>query len=225
MNLQSRRRFLDAMGLGPAWTLRRAPHIASAPESVPFSAPVSQQAIAAMNWIELAAAAASCTRCDLCRSRSNTVFGRGATDASLIVLGGAPDRVDEEAGAPVGGAPGQLLDNMLRAIDLAPQQVYVTNLVKCRPPAGAATAQQLSACRPYLERELTLLTQARTLLALGLQAEQSALPAGALGAFAVVATLHPDDVLRSEQLPALAQAKARVWVDLCLAKDAHAARA
>ena len=266
MNLQSRRRFLDAMGLGPAWTLRSAAQMIAAPaaaesvaefvpefvpvpalesvsvlESVPAAlmsaapapavaaAPVSAQAIAAMDWDQRAAAAASCTRCDLCRSRGNVVFGRGAMDATLIVLGSAPNGVDEAAGAPVGGAPGQLLENMLRAIDLAPQQVYLTNLIKCRAPAGAVTAEQMTACQPYLERELTLLTHARTLLALGQQAARSVLPSGplqdAMGARAVVTTLHPQDVLHAEQSAGMAQAKARVWRDLCLVKGAHAALA
>ncbi len=182
-----------------------------------------------MNWDQLAAAAASCTRCDLCHSRSHVVFGRGATDATLIALGSAPNRGDDEAGTPLSGAPGQLLENMLRAIDLVPQQVYVTNLVKCHAPAGAATADQLTACRPYLERELVLLTQARTLLALGQQAARSVLPSGplqdALGVRAIVATLHPDDILRSVQAAAMAAAKARIWRDLCMAQGAHAALA
>jgi DNA polymerase len=193
---------------------------------------VSAQAIAAMNWDQLAAAAASCTRCELCHSRSNTVFGHGATDATLIVLGSAPNGVDEAAGAPISGASGQLLENMLRAIDLAPQQVYLTNLIKCRPPAGAATPEQIAACQPYLERELTLLTHARTLLALG-QAARGVLPSGPLqdvvGARAIVTTLHPDDVLHTTlhtgQSAGMAEAKARVWRDLCMAKGAHAALA
>jgi DNA polymerase len=190
---------------------------------------VSAQAIAAMDWNQLAAAAASCTRCALCRSRGNAVFGRGALDATLMVLGSAPNDIDEAAGAPVGGAPGQLLENMLRAIDLGPQQVYLTNLIKCRAPAGAATPEQMAACQPYLERELTLLSHARTVLALGQQAAASVLPAGALqdalGARAVVATLHPAEVLQNEKLPAMARAKARIWGDLCLVKGAHAALA
>jgi uracil-DNA glycosylase family 4 len=271
MSLQTNRRFLDEMGLGPAWMLRSAPASVSVPEPVfepvfePFcepvavsasepvfvaqsvaapaeqakpvvvdapaavDAPVSAQAIAAMNWVQLAAAAASCTRCELCHNRSQVVFGRGATDATLIVLGSAPNGADEAAAAPVSGAPGQLLDNMLRAIDLAPQQVYRTNLIKCRPVSDAATAEQLAACQPYLERELALLTQARTVLAIGQQAARSVLPAGplqhALGARAVVTTLHPDDVLRTGQSAGMADAKARIWGDLCLVKGAHAALA
>lgn len=228
MSLPLNRRFLDEMGLGPAWTLRTAP-VASEAVAVPVPAPVSAPAIAAMDWDQLAAAAASCTRCELCRSRSHVVFGRGTTDATLVVLGGAPNGVDEAAAAPFGGAPGQLLENMLRALDLAPQQVYLTNLIKCRAPAGVVTSEQLAACQPYLERELTLLTHARTLLALGQQAARSVLPSGALqdalGKRAVVATLHPDDVLHTEPSAGMAQAKARVWADLCLVKGAHAALA
>ena len=227
------------MGLGPQWMLRAVPELAAP------AAPVSAQAIAAMDWTALAAAAASCTRCDLCHGRSSSVFGRGARDAALIVLGSGPSSFDEAAGAPLCGAPGQLLDNMLQAIGLAPPDVYLTNLVKCRAQgrAGAApTPEQLSACRPYLERELTLLTQARTLLALGQPAAHSLLgssvPSAALrgaahrwGALAVVATLHPEDMLKGPAQEAgaegmaknMADAKAKAWADLCVLRSAHGA--
>jgi DNA polymerase len=210
---------------------------AAAPAPAPAT-PVSAQAISAMDWTELAFAAASCTRCDLCHGRSKAVFGRGARDAALIVLGSAPSSADEEAGAPLCGAPGQLLDNMLLAIGLAPADVYVTSLVKCRA-AAAPTPEQLSACRPYLERELALLAQGRTLLALGQPAARSllgpALPSAALrgtahrwGAFAVVATLHPEDMLKGQAqgqgvTTGMAEDKAKAWADLCVARGAHAA--
>jgi DNA polymerase len=251
------------MGLGPQWTLRAAPEavlklepaqvLASGAAGIQITTqlagpvpalPVDAQAIAAMDWSALAFAAASCTRCDLCHSRSSVVFGRGARDAALIVLGSAPSSADEEAGAPLCGAPGQLLDNMLQAIKLAPPDVYVTNLVKCRvrESAGAPpTPEQLVACRPYLEREFTLLTQARTVLALGQPAARSLLGAAVLsatlrgaphrcGALAVVATLHPEDVLQGHaqnvtegMTESMAEGKAKVWADLCVARSAHAA--
>jgi DNA polymerase len=245
MSLQRTRLLLDEMGIGPAWMLRAVP-AAPAP-SKPVAAtelivaesaraqPVSAQAIAAMDWDQLSAAVASCTRCTLCQGRRSAVFGRGARGGAMIVLGSGPGSADEEAGAPLSGMPGQLLDNMLAAIAVAPQHAYVTNLVKCTAQAqgrhAAPTQQQRDACRPYLERELALLTQARTLLVLGQPAARAlglAAPAlrGAvhkMGALAVVATLDLESLL--EQGPRMAQDRASVWADLCLARGVHDASA
>jgi DNA polymerase len=191
--------------------------------------PVSDEAIAAMDWPALREAAARCTRCALGSSRKNAVPGRGDTAAAWLVVGAAPNRADEKEGRAIAGDGGALLDNMLLAIGLAgDRQVYVTNLLKCRPqgPDGAERAPQpdeLAACRPYLERELAL-TQAKTIVTLGQPALKgllgNAVPAarGAvhrLGTVAVVATYHPDDLLRQ------GEAKARAWADLCLARSAH----
>jgi uracil-DNA glycosylase family 4 len=265
MSLQRTRLLLDEMGIGPSWALRAGPAVADEPAAPEPAAPepvtsalaaaepapaahvaVSAQAIAAMNWDQLAVAVASCTRCTLCQGRRNAVFGRGTRDASLVVVGSGPGSADEAAGMPLSGMSGQLLENMLAAINVAPQQVYVTNLVKCRvqaqtqiptqahgaEPDGAPTSQQLAACRPYLERELALLTHARTLLVLGQPAARSvlgpAVPAlrGAvhrMDALAVVATLHPEQLL--DQGQRMAQDRARAWADLCVARGAHDAPA
>lgn len=223
------------------------------------AAPVSAAAIAAMTWAELSAAVASCTRCDLCHSRKNTVPGRGASmgagtvttvtsnaahPALWMVVGSAPALADEEEGMPVSGAAGQLLDNMLHAIGLVAQQVYVTNLVKCRPHSvdGMPTPQQSAACAPFLARELALL-QATTgpgamVLALGAPAARGIADSVAatlaadtssgtgnlrgivhdLGSSAMVVTLHPDELLRE------GKSKAQAWLDLCLARNGQAAR-
>jgi uracil-DNA glycosylase family 4 len=194
-------------------------------DDAPPPTPVSGQAIAAMDWDALQAAAARCTRCELCRTRTSVVFGRGDHDAGWLMVGSAPSRIDEKEGRAVAGEAGQLLDNMLRAIGLGPERdVYVTSLVKCRVPDAARgpTPEQLAACRPYLERELAL-TQARTIVTLGQPAAAGLLgPQDAargvlrrLGASAVVATYHPDDLLRRSA------SKAGAWADLCLAKGAH----
>lgn len=245
MSLQRTRLLLDEMGIGPAWTLRVVPAapeppVAAAQLIVVESAqaePVSASAIAAMTWNELSVAVASCTRCTLCQGGRNRVFGRGAMDAAMIVLGSGPGSFDEEAGAPISGMPGQLLENMLAAIAVAPQQAYVTYLVKCAPAQmqesgrerhAAPTPDQLAACRPYLERELALLTQARTLLVLGQPAASSLLGLAApalrgavhnMGTLAVVATLELEPLL--EQGPRMAQERASVWADLCLARSVH----
>lgn len=197
----------------------------------PPAAPVSDQAIAKMDWEELRAAAARCTRCELCQGRKGVVFGRGDPAAAWLMVGPGPSRADEREGRAFSDEAGTLLGNMLRAIGQdAGRDAYVTNLVKCRPGgaaqagAYAPTPQQAAACRPYLERELAL-TRARTIVTLGQAAAIGLLGAQAasrgtarqLGAAAVVATYHPEDLL-----PA-GENKAKAWADLCLARSAHGA--
>lgn len=193
------------------------------------AAPVSDEAIAAMDWTQLRTAVATCTRCQLCNTRRNAVNGRGATDASWIALAAGPSRLDEKDNQPVAGEAGQLLDNMLKAIALKPDaDVYVTNLVKCRPAAedGAdrpPTIDELTACRPYLHRELQL-TGASMAMTFGQHAAKGLMMGPAArgkvmrygdAELPVVATYHPDDLLRRPE------DKAKAWGDLCLAKAAR----
>jgi uracil-DNA glycosylase len=193
------------------------------------AAPVSDEAIAAMDWTQLRTAVATCTRCQLCATRRNAVNGRGATDASWIALAAGPSRLDEKDNLPIAGEAGQLLDNMLKAIALKPDaDVYVTNLVKCRPAAEDGsdrppTIDELTACRPYLHRELQL-TGASMAMTFGQHAAKGLMMGPAArgkvmryGAaeLPVVATYHPDDLLRRPE------DKAKAWGDLCLAKAAR----
>jgi len=183
-----------------------------------------------MDWPALQAAVASCTRCTLCESRRNAVTGRGAENARWIAIGGMPSRADDEAGEAASGDAGQLLNNMLKAIELQPESdVYVTNVVKCRPstPDGAdrmPTADEVIACRPFLDRELALTGAAMAMtfgqfaargLMMGPAARGKVMHYGA-HQLPVVATYHPDDLLRKPE------DKAKAWADLCLAKASHA---
>lgn len=196
----------------------------------PPPAPVSDEAIAAMDWNELKTAISKCTRCQLCSSRKGVVLGRGDRNAEWLVVGSGPNRADERDAQVLSGAGGRLLDNMLLAIGLeADSKVYLTNLVKCRPAGAdgaerAPSPEESAACRPFLERELAL-TGGRIILTVG-QAAASGLirsPAAArgtvrhLGAIPVVATYHPEDMLRN------GDNKAKAWGDLCLARRTHAA--
>ena len=189
--------------------------------------------IAAMDWPELQAAVRSCTRCRLCETRRAAVPGSGDEHARWLVLGLAPSPADEKAEQPFAGPPGQLLQNMLRAVDLSTERgAYVTTLVKCRPAAddGAdrlPAADELAACRPYLQRELAL-TGAGLGLTLGGVTAKGLLGMAARGKvlrfdhpggeLPVVATFHPADLLKKPE------DKARAWADLCLARSAHAGR-
>jgi DNA polymerase len=202
-----------------------------AASAAPARAQQAGQQIADMDWPSLQAAVTSCTRCDLCHSRVAAVPGRGDPHAQWLVLGTAPTAADEQEVRSITGEPGQLLDNMLKAIALTPEEdAYVTTLVKCRPPAaddgsaGLPNAEQLAACRPYLQRELEL-AGSRMILTLGHTAGKGLLGAAARGkvlrydGIPTIATYHPADLLRK---PA---DKAKAWSDLCLAKAAHAGRA
>ncbi len=201
-------------------------------EVVPEATP---EEIAQMDWTQLRSAIASCTRCGQCKGGRKPVYGDGARQARWLVAAGASTLADELAGLPLAGDPGKLLANMLAAVDLArDRNVYVTNLVKCRPLGQngadrAPSADEAAACKPYLERELAL-CGAATVLTLGqiaanaLQGKplQEAL-AGSRGqvheiaGVKLVATLHPGELLRRGADKALA------WADLCLAR-AHDGR-
>ncbi len=187
---------------------------------------VSDAAIARMDWPALRAAVQTCTRCPLGRERAAAVPGRGPEQAPWLVLAAAPDADDEAQQRALAGAPGQLLDNMLKAINVAPEgDAYVTTLVKCRARDGRApSGDELSACRPYLERELAL-AGSRAIVTLGHTAAKGLLGAAARGKvlrleqIPVVATYHPADLLRKPD------DKARAWADLCLARAAFDGRA
>jgi DNA polymerase len=192
--------------------------------------PVSEPGIADMDWTALQAAVKSCTRCDLCHSRKAAVPGRGDANAQWLVLGTAPTAADEDQQRSIAADPGQLLDNMLKAIGVTTDEdAYVTTLVKCRPTTADGadrlpTADELSACRPYLERELEL-AGTRIILTLGHTAGKGLLGGAARGkvlrydGIPTIATYHPADLLRKPE------DKAKAWSDLCLAKAAHAGRA
>jgi DNA polymerase len=191
--------------------------------------PVSDEAIAAMDWPALQDAVSNCTRCPLAATRLNAVNGRGPQQAAWLAIAAAPSAEDDAEARAITGDAGQLLGNMFKAIALKPEaDVYVTNLVKCRPATddGAnrnPTADELTACRPYLDRELALTgaTMAMTFgqfaakgLMMGPAARGKVMRYGAAH-LPVVATYHPDDLLRRPE------DKAKAWGDLCLARTAR----
>ena len=196
-------------------------------------APPTDEEIAQMDWRALNAAIASCTRCG-CKDGRKPVLGNGAREAIWLVAAGAATAADEKERQPLAGDPGKLLANMLAAVQLSREEnVYVTNLIKCRPTSAkggdrAPTADEAAACRPYLARELAL-CGAGTVLTLGQIAANALLGkplqeplAGTRGSVhqldgvPLVATLHPGELLRRGSDKALA------WADLCLAKSANA---
>jgi DNA polymerase len=196
--------------------------------------------IATLDWSALRDSVAACQACGLCQQRKNTVFGVGqaspvpgsAPQVDWLIVGEAPGENEDLQGEPFVGQAGKLLDNMLKAIGLSRhQQVYIANVLKCRPPGNRnPLPEELRQCAPYLHRQIELL-QPKIVLALGrfaintLLAETvpgvEALPVGKLRGqvhsyrgLPVVVSYHPAYLLRN--LPD----KAKAWADLCLAQQA-----
>ncbi len=180
--------------------------------------------VAAMDWAELEKAVAGCRACVLCEHRNQAVLGVGDRQAEWLVIGEGPGAEEDVQGEPFVGQAGKLLDNMLAALDLKRgDKVYIANAVKCRPPGNRTPeAEEMAACRPFLERQIALL-KPRVILLLGKAAAGTILAEeGALGGLRgkrfsyrgipVAVTYHPAYLLRS--LPE----KAKAWEDLLFAR-------
>lgn len=108
-----------------------------------------------------------CTRCPLCSSRTNTVFGVGDPQADLMFVGEGPGHEEDLQGEPFVGRAGQLLDKQIAAMGLTREQVYIANIVKCRPPGNRVpTPDEAAACMPYLLRQIELI-QPKVIVGLG----------------------------------------------------------
>ena len=220
----SQGQILREMGLGPAWKLRVPPAAEPVPESV-LEVPAATVPAATADWSELAANVAACRRCGLCEQRKQAVLGVGDVNADWLFVGEGPGAEEDEKGEPFVGQAGKLLDNMLAAIGLKRgNDVYIGNAVKCRPPQNRTPeAEELAACRPWLERQIELIGP-RLIVALGRPAAQTLLQAEVKIAAArgklhdyrgipVIVTYHPAYLLRN--LPD----KARAWEDLCFMRQ------
>ncbi|MBD0354270.1 MAG: uracil-DNA glycosylase [Rubrobacteraceae bacterium] len=110
-----------------------------------------------MDFAEAQKEALGCTKCGLCHSRTQVVFGEGPLNAELFVVGEAPGFNEDKEGRPFRGASGMLLDRLLNSLELGRERVYLTTLVKCRPPGSPPRPprpSEVSACRPYLVTQL-----------------------------------------------------------------------
>lgn len=111
------------------------------------------------NFDELCSAVQECEKCGLCKTRTNVVFGVGPTDAKIMLIGEAPGENEDKQGEPFVGRSGQLLDKLLAAVDLSRQKnVYVANIVKCRPPQNRDPSKEESEeCIGYLRNQVALI--------------------------------------------------------------------
>jgi uracil-DNA glycosylase len=110
-----------------------------------------------LDFAEAQKEALGCTKCGLCQSRTQVVFGEGPLNAELFVVGEAPGFNEDKEGRPFQGASGMLLDRLLDSLELGRERVYLTTLVKCRPPGSPPRPpkpSEVSACRPYLVAQL-----------------------------------------------------------------------
>lgn len=115
----------------------------------------------------LARQASECQKCDLHRTRNQVVFGAGSVEAPIVLVGEGPGADEDRMGEPFVGAAGKLLDKMIRAIGLTRQEVYIANVVKCRPPGNRnPLPEEMAQCQPFLVEQLQII-QPRVIFCLG----------------------------------------------------------
>ena len=185
------------------------------------STAVPGTALDGLGWPELKQRVHDCTACKLRAGCSQTVFGVGDENADWLFVGEGPGADEDVKGEPFVGQAGKLLDNMLMAIKLKRgKNVYIANIVKCRPPGNRAPeADEISTCMPYLQRQIELI-RPKLIVALGKVASNALLGKEATLAslrgklhdfrgIPLVVTYHPAYLLRSPS------EKAKTWHDLC----------
>ena len=111
-----------------------------------------------MDWNELLAACEACENCELCKTRTNCVFGVGNKNADILFVGEAPGEQEDLSGTPFVGRAGQLLDKFLYAIDIKREDVYIANILKCRPPKNRdPKPEEEDACIGFLREQVALI--------------------------------------------------------------------
>lgn len=199
-----RRYYLDAMGV-QVWD-ELYPQVVAADEPK-------------ASWPELESVVQQCKLCDLHSSRSQIVFGAGNQNASLLLVGEAPKQEEEAQVLPFVGEAGDLLTAMLKAIDLQREDVYLTNIVKCRAPEKRhPSADELESCFQYLRQQINLL-QPKVIYAVGAMAAQTLLKSDKniselreqeheFEGIPLIASFHPAYLLRKPS------EKRKAWADL-----------
>jgi len=179
-----------------------------------------------IDWQPLRDRVAACTACDLCKTRTQTVFGVGNTRAEWLVIGEAPGAEEDRQGEPFVGRAGQLLNAMLLAIGLPRETVFIANMLKCRPPGNRdPKPEEVARCLPFLRAQVALL-RPKIILVVGRIAAQNLLATdaplarlrGKLHHFGesdtpLVVTYHPAYLLRTPS------DKRKAWEDLKFARS------
>ncbi len=244
MTEQNRNAYLTAMGL-PVWQPRardvqiqtqyrdakKSPEklniqpddVVKEPENDTTDIKINtEKQISGLDWPELSSTAASCTACDLSTTRTQTVFGTGNKNADWLFIGEAPGAEEDKQGLPFVGRAGLLLSAMLFALGLERDDIYISNVLKCRPPNNRdPRPEEVSQCEVFLRAQINLI-KPKVIIALGRHAAHSLLKTdktlsslrGQTHDFhgtPLVVTYHPAYLLRT---PA---DKNKSWQDLCLA--------
>lgn len=239
---------LRELNLYPLWQRRDAPApaaTAAGPVAVPVAPPLAvaeplraapaatenggqgrERRIGELDWPQLKVMVRDCTACRLRAGCTQTVFGVGDEQAEWLFVGEGPGADEDAQGEPFVGQAGKLLDNMLLAIGLRRgKNVYIANIVKCRPPNNRTPeTDEIATCLPYLRRQIELINP-KLIIALGKTAATALLgreaPLGSLrgtlhdfNGIPLLATYHPAYLLRSPM------EKAKAWQDLRFAVDA-----
>jgi len=233
--LDSRRKaYLEAMGVDlyvrrDSVAAPAAPEAAGITPAAPLAVPLADGGEVGLHWEPLRSTVSACTRCELHRSRTQTVFGVGDRRASWMFIGEAPGAEEDRQGEPFVGRAGQLLTSMLKALGFRREDVYIANILKCRPPGNRdPKPEEVAECRGYLERQIELVGP-RIIVAVGRIAAQNLLATDtplarlrgrvhALGArgWPLIVTYHPAYLLRSPG------EKRKAWADLLFARQAFA---
>lgn len=182
-----------------------------------------------LGWDELRAAVAACQRCELHATRTQTVFGVGNPKARWMFIGEAPGAEEDRQGEPFVGRAGQLLTSMIRALGMRREDVFIANVLKCRPPGNRdPKPAEAASCRAFLERQVALVDPT-LVIAVGRIAAQDLLGTetpiaklrgkvhsfGAKG-WPLIVTYHPAYLLRSPS------EKRKAWQDLVYARQLFA---
>jgi uracil-DNA glycosylase len=212
-------------GVAPAASA--APAVSSPPigridMAVPFESPVLPAEEKRRLLEELhEAQVRGCTRCTLCETRTNVVFGEGDVDAGIFFIGEGPGETEDRMARPFVGRAGQLLDKMITGMGLQREQVFIANIVKCRPPGNRAPVpDEVAACTPFLVRQIELV-RPKVIVTLGLPAMkfllQTNLSMGRMRGrwhewrgIMVMPTYHPAYILRNYTR----EVREAVWSDL-----------
>ena len=220
--------YLDALGV-EAYVPRSVRPVAEAAADVPpVAAAVAAppETVTSLDWAALRARVSVCTQCDLHATRTQTVFGVGNTHARWMFIGEAPGAEEDKQGEPFVGRAGQLLTSMLKALGFRRDEVYIANVLKCRPPGNRdPRPDEARRCRSYLERQIELVSPL-LIVAVGRIAAQNLLATDsalarlrgqvhALGErrWPLIVTYHPAYLLRSPG------EKRKAWQDLAFARQ------
>lgn len=184
--------------------------------------------MAELSWDNIEREIAACRRCGLCRQRRHIVLGEGNQSADIMLVGEGPGADEDAIGRPFVGKAGQLLDKMFSAIDIKREELYITNIVKCRPPGNRTPLdEEAEACLPILRMQYALI-KPRIVVCLGATAtrfiyDREARITRVRGQWLdkngtlFIPTYHPAALLRDETK------KKDVWADLQSIEQTYAA--